>query len=281
MKVLVTGANGFIGSKVVSTLCDLRADVIATDLSSEHIDPRATFVRANFFEQQENWYTFFGKPDVCLHMAWRNGFVHDAPDHMGDLSSHFHFLTNLIDNGISRIAVMGSMHEIGFYVGAVDEKTPCNPMSQYGIAKNALRQSLSLYTSSKGCSFQWLRAFYIYGDDSSGNSVFSKIWRASQSGSRLFPLNSGKNQCDFIYIGDLAEQISKAVLQSDILGIINVCSGKPVSLGEEVEWYAKHYNLKINFQFGKYPDRPYDSPCIYGDNKKIKLILSNYLKKQN
>ena len=56
---------------------------------------------------------------------------------------------------------MGTMHEIGFWEGAVDENTPCNPLSQYGIAKNALRQSLLLLTQNSDVKIYWLRAYYI------------------------------------------------------------------------------------------------------------------------
>ena len=117
MKILVTGANGYIGSKVVKTLCDYNVDVIATDFSNENIDDRAKFVKANLFECKENWYHFFENPDICLHLAWRDGFIHNSPKHMNDLSNHYKFLCNLIDNGLQKLSVMGTMHEIGYYEG--------------------------------------------------------------------------------------------------------------------------------------------------------------------
>jgi nucleoside-diphosphate-sugar epimerase len=217
MKILVTGANGYIGSKVVKTLCDYKFEVIATDVANTHIDSRARFVKADIFAANTNWFAFFGNPDVCLHMAWRDGFVHSSNRHMADLSSHFCFLSNLVDSGLGRLAVMGSMHEVGYYVGAVNELTPCNPLSQYGIAKNALRQSMMLYCKSHNCGFQWLRGFYIFGEDSFGNSVFSKIRQAVARGDKTFPLNSGGNQYDFIYIDDLAKQIALTISQDRIL----------------------------------------------------------------
>ena len=272
MKILVTGANGYIGSKVVKKLCDLGNEVVATDMNNTNIDKRAEFIKADIFENRSDCFSFFGKPDVCLHLAWRDGFVHDSPKHMGDLSSHYRFLCSLIDGGLKQIACMGTMHEIGYFEGCVDENTPCNPLSMYGVAKNALRKSLELYCTEKKCKYQWLRAYYIYGNDDFGHSIFVKIRQASKEGKKTFPLNSGKNKYDFIFVNDLAKQISYAVSQNRVLGIINVCTGKPISLGEEVEWYVKKNKLDIRFEYGKYPDRPYDSPCIYGSNKKITEI---------
>lgn len=275
MKILVTGANGYIGSKVVKELCSCGAMVMATDIDDKNIDKRAMFVKANIFEHKDNWQSFFDNPDVCLHLAWRDGFVHNSSKHMGDLSNHYNFMTNLIDNGLPQIICMGTMHEVGYWEGAIDENTPCHPLSQYGIAKNALRESIRLYSKQNNCKFKWLRAYYIYGDDIYGNSIFCKIRKAILDGKTSFPFTTGKNKYDFIHVDELAKQISACAMQNDVLGIINVCSGKPVSLADQVEWYIKTNNLSIKLDYGKYPDRPYDSPCVYGDNSKIQSILSS------
>lgn len=278
MKILITGANGYIGSKVVKKLCDYNCEVIATDISNENIDNRAVFVKANIFEKKDNWFLFFSSPDVCLHLAWRDGFIHNSDKHMEDLSFHYSFLRNMIDHGLKRIAGMGTMHEIGYWEGKVDEFTPCKPLSKYGVSKNALRESLKLLCEQYNCSFMWLRAFYIFGNDTYGNSVFCKIRKAVMDGVSSFPFTSGKNKYDFIHIDELAEQISLCVMQNKIQGIINCCSGEPVSLSEQVEWYISTNRLPISLDYGKYPDRPYDSPCIYGDNTKINKIKEAFLK---
>ena len=143
MKVLVTGANGYIGRHVVSELLDRGVDVIASDINNSNIDPRANFISVDIFNLPDvNIYEYMGSPDICLHMAWRNGFVHNAPSHIGDLSGHFKFMSALVKGGLRQLAVMGTMHEIGYWEGAVDEKTPCNPISVYGIAKDTLRKCM-------------------------------------------------------------------------------------------------------------------------------------------
>lgn len=273
MKILVTGANGYIGSKVVKELCNEGIRVIATDLNSCNIDERAEYIFANIFEARDDWFEFFGRPDVCLHLAWRDGFVHNSDKHMLDLSSHYAFMTNLISHGLTQIACMGSMHEVGYWEGAIDENTPCNPMSHYGVAKNALRKSIALYSEQHNCKWQWLRGYYIFGDDLYGNSIFCKIRQAEKEGKESFPFTTGRNQYDFIHVDELAKQIAACVRQDKITGIINCCSGKPVSLAEQIEWYIACNHLHIKLDYGKYPDRPYDSPCIYGDNTKIKQTL--------
>ena len=276
MKILVTGANGYIGRHVVCKLLDQGHEVTACDVRLTEVDKRATLLEYNILSGSYlNAYEELGSPDVCLHMAWRDGFVHNSSNHMGDVSNHYKFMCSLIDGGLKQLAVMGTMHEVGYYEGAIDETTPWYPISPYGIAKDALRRSIQLYAKSHDCILQWIRAYYIVGDDLKSNSIFAKIRTAVLEGKKSFPFTSGKNKYDFIEIEGLALQISAVITQKDVLGIINCCSGKPMSLGERVEAFIKENNLDISLEYGVFPDRDYDSPCVYGNDTKIRMILSN------
>ena len=275
MKVLVTGAAGYIGRHVVKAFLDAGHEVYASDLAFKGVDERAVRVYENIFSGDKHIYELLEKPDVLVHMAWRDGFVHNSEAHMKDLSSHVQFLNHMIDGGLKYLTVMGSMHEIGYWEGAIDENTPCNPMSMYGIAKNALRQELLLYVQNKEVNLHWLRAYYIYGDDSRGSSIFAKLYQAEQDGKEEFPFTTGKNQYDFIHVDELAKQIMKASIQSEYNGVINVCTGKPMSLADKVESYIKENNMSIKLKYGAFPDRPYDSPIVWGDNTVISEIMRN------
>lgn len=275
-KILVTGSGGYIGKHVVKALLDIGQEVIAVDLNNDSVDNRAVKINVSIFDLEENAYKTLNEPDICLHMAWRNGFVHNSETHMEDLSCHFTFLKNMINSGVKRVAVMGTMHEIGYWEGTIDENTPCAPLSLYGIAKNALRQSIFQLINNKNTNFYWLRAFYILGDDLRNHSVFSKIIKMEQEDQTAFPFTSGKNLYDFISVDELAKQIAMSITQDKITGIINVCTGKPVSLSDKVNEFIKENHLKIRPQYGAFPDREYDSPGIWGDATKINKIIENF-----
>jgi len=272
--VLVTGAGGYIGRHVVKILLDAGVAVTAVDLNTDHIDLRAKKISRNIFTDNKEIYNELGRPDVCLHMAWKDGFIHNSISHMEILSEHFTFLHNIITSGLKHLAVMGSMHEVGYHEGEINSKTPTNPQSLYGVAKNALYQALfTVLTDRNDVVFQWLRAFYIYGDDINNHSVFTKILEAEKRGQKTFPLTKGVNKCDYITVEELAHQISASVMQTEVKGIINCCSGVPMPLKDIVQNFITANNLKIKLQLGAFPDRPYDSSEIWGNTDKITSIM--------
>ena len=95
------------------------------------------------------------------------------------------------------------------------------------------------------------------------------------AGEKKFPFTTGKNKYDFIHVDELAKQIVAVLMQEKVGGIINCCSGKAVSLAEQVEKFIKINQLNIELEYGKFPDREYDSPAVWGDNTKIKKILND------
>lgn len=273
MKILVTGAAGYIGRHVVKTALDQGHEVIAADFAFKGVDERAEFCDVPLFSGARNIYAQLDRPDICIHLAWRDGFRHNSHAHMKDISAHVTFLNNMAAGGLPALTVMGTMHEIGYWEGAIDENTPCNPQSQYGIAKNSLRQSLMLSLAGSPCTLHWLRAYYITGDEVHGSSVFAKLTQAELDGKTSFPFTSGRNLCDFIDVDELARMIVAASVQTEVNGIINVCTGQPVPLAERVEAFLREKGYKIKLDYGAFPDRPYDSPGVWGDPSKINQIL--------
>lgn len=271
MKILVTGANGYLGKGVVKQLINNGHDVVATDLYNTNIDKRARIKCVDLFSVDDP-YEYFEKPEILLHMAWRDGFVHNSTSHINDLSKHYIFLKKIMETEIKQIAIIGSMHEIGFYEGSINEHTPTNPQSLYGVSKDALRRIMEIEMRDKDIVFQWLRGFYIVGNTEDGCSVFSKIVQAERKNQIFFPFTEGLNQFDFLDYDIFCERVVETVEQTEINGIINICSGRPEKLSDRVERFINDNHFKIKLKYGEFPDRPYDSKAIWGDDFKIEMI---------
>ena len=220
MKVLLTGANGYIGQGVAKELVRNNIEAIATDLSTDYVCDGINKNACNLFEI-ENPYEYFEKPDILIHLAWRDGFKHNSQNHISDLAAHYEFIKKMIDSGVKRVCVMGSMHEIGFFEGCIDENTPCNPLSLYGISKNALRSAVQLYAKEKNVEFIWLRGYYIVGNTEHGCSIFSKITQAVKEGKTEFPFTTGQSKYDFIDYDMFCQQVVASAMQNEELGIMN------------------------------------------------------------
>ncbi len=272
MKILVTGANGYLGQGIVKHLLDHENIVVATGRSLDHVDKRADRKECDLFTVSDP-YNYFGQPDVLLHLAWRDGFVHYSDAHINDLPKHYSFIKKFSESDVKTIAAIGSMHEIGFFEGSIKEETHCNPITPYGIAKNSLRQLTAMLCKQKGKQFIWLRGYYIVGNSQYGSSIFSKITAAEIEGKKEFPFTHGQNQFDFIDYEDFCEQVARTVGQDEVLGVINICSGYPEKLADRVERFIKDNGYKIKLKYGAFPDRPYDSKAVWGDDQKIKEII--------
>ena len=275
-KIVVTGAGGYVGRHVVRALADLGHQVIATTRpgSRRDVDPRARICEVDVLDGHVDAERAFGVvPDVIVHLAWSNGFRHNARSHVEHLSAHFGFLTAMADQGVGQIIVLGTMHEIGYWEGAIDASTPTAPLSLYGIAKDALRRALEIDLGGKAV-FQWLRCYYIYGDDRNNQSIFTRLLNAVDEGKSSFPFTSGVNKYDFVLVEQLGRQIAAVASQTAVAGIINCCSGDPVSLATQVEAFILTHELPLVLDYGAFPDRPYDSPGVWGDATVIREIMA-------
>lgn len=272
MKFLVTGSNGYIGRHVTQSLLRRGHQVVVAVRNNKDVPSECEVFDGNILDSTPDVYRDAGYPDVLIHLAWEDGFVHQSEKHLSNVQQHVRFIDNMLAGGLKQVVTAGTAHEIGFHLGPVDEETPTRPMHPYGIAKNYLREAQGWLCQKYGAVNQWVRCYYIWGDDQNNNSLFTKILLAEENGSHEFPLNSGELLYDFVRVEDLAEMISDVGSQTEIQGIINCSSGNPISLKTMVLKFIAHYKLRINPAWGAFPLRPYDSRAIWGDSTKIERI---------
>lgn len=94
-----------------------------------------------------------------------------------------------------------------------------------------------------------------------------------ERGDKEFPFTMGLNQFDFLDYDVFCKYVSAAITQDKVNGIINICSGRPERLSDRVERFIKENDYNIKLKYGAFPDRPYDSKAIWGNDTKIKSIM--------
>lgn len=270
--ILLTGANGYVGRYVLKELVK-RGERVTSVVRHQPAAaiPQVTYCVQDLFDDEKTEDLLFRQYDLCIHLAWENGFVHNHPSHMENLSAHFKFIERLLTAGVKHIAIMGSMHEIGCFEGEINEYTDEKPLSLYAIAKVALRRSLVKYIEQKypETVFQWLRGYYIIGDDRNNHSVFSKMLTAAESGKKTFPFTSGKHAFDFIEVKELARQVADVTAQTAVTGVIECCSGHPIALGDMAAAFIAQHQLEIELEYGAFAEPPYESAAVWGSPEKL------------
>lgn len=277
-KVLITGANGYIGSHFANHLIQLpQFQVVATDILNTNLKKEIPFIPCDLAKicKDEKLFQLLGKPDICVHLAWRDGFEHNKISHLEDLPMHFNFLKNLIDHGVAHIVIAGSFREYGKVNGRTNPDNIIIPENLYCLSKLTLKRALEIYIHDKNVCLQWIRPFTVYGDDETNHSLMSKIIGWEKEGRESFPFTNGDEQYDYIHISELCKQLTAIISQKEVDGIIDCCSGKATRLGDKIEEFIQERNMKIKPRYGAFPTREYDSPIIIGNDTKIRKIMAN------
>lgn len=281
MKILVTGATGFIGKYVIKELLkNPNIHIIASSSSLENLKNQYSISQVqcipyNILENEGNinLYQYFNKPDLLIHLAW-NGL----PNYMKsfhltqNLPADIQFISNLVDNGLNDITITGTCFEYGLQNGCLNETMFCEPNNYYALAKFTLFRFLDIYFKEKLVCFKWVRLFYMYGQGQNPHSLIAQLDKAIEQNLFEFNMSSGEQVRDYLSVEEVAKNIVKIATQKKVSGVINNCSGNPQKILNFVKKYLLEKKLEINLNPGFYPYSPLEPMEFWGDNQKLKKI---------
>lgn len=277
VKIAVTGATGFIGRAVIKELLSRGVDTTATsrhkpvDLSS--FGP-STFISFDIKDVTSETFDRLERPDVLIHLAWNGLPKYQSLHHFEEeLPLQYKFLKTLIAAGLSTVLVAGTCFEYGMQSGALDESLTTQPCTAYGLAKDALRKELELMKNSYNFSLIWTRIFYIYGEGQSENSLFSQLKKAVTQREQIFNMSGGEQLRDYLPVEKVASYLVSLALKRKDHGIVNICSGVPISVRRLVEEWIKKNDWEIKLNLGYYPYPDYEPMAFWGAKEKLDLIL--------
>lgn len=277
MKIAVTGASGFIGRHVVPLLINSGHEVIAVVRDKNKMinnEINCLIIEHEIGNEDDDVYAKLGKPDVLIHLAWGGLPNYKSLHHIDiELPSHYKFIKLMVESGVKHIGVIGTCFEYGMQSGELHEEFETNPNNPYGYAKDALRKQLQFLQHENDFNLTWMRLFYMYGEDQPDNTLYSQLRLSVERGEVIFNMSGGEQLRDYLHIGEVAKRISKLICMKKDLGIVNVCSGVPISVRCLTEQWIKdnEWDIKLNLGYYSYPD--YEPLAFWGSSEKFNQII--------
>jgi dTDP-6-deoxy-L-talose 4-dehydrogenase (NAD+) len=186
-----------------------------------------------------------------------------------ELPAHYRFLKALVEAGLKNLLVTGTCSEYGMQSGPLSENMETQPVNPYGFAKDTLRRQLEYLQRVIPFSLTWTRLFYLYGEGQAENSLLPQLKRAVERGDRVFNMSGGEQLRDYLPISEVAKYIVSLAMTRCDNGVVNVCSGQPISVRKLVEGWIRENGWSIDLSLGQYPYPDYEPMAFWGDQNKM------------
>jgi dTDP-6-deoxy-L-talose 4-dehydrogenase (NAD+) len=273
VKIVITGATGFIGQNLIQTIQNKNLNVIGTYNNSKPLSKKIRYLKLDISKKNLNYYKYLKKPEVVIHLAWPNLDDFNHKNHLHKtLIEQKYFLNNLIKKGLRNLVVAGTCFEYGKKIGGIKENTKTKPILKYAIAKNNLRSFLFKLQKKYQFNLTWLRFFYIYGYNQHRKTLTNLLIDSSKKKKTLIVNNFIKR--DFLSVKKIAKYIYLLSIKKKNLGLVNLCSGKSISLKSLINILIKKYKIRPIVKYKNTKLRSHESNNFYGNNSKLSLILN-------
>jgi dTDP-6-deoxy-L-talose 4-dehydrogenase (NAD+) len=279
VKVLVTGATGFVGRHLVAALlargCDVRA--VARNAETAQGMPwinNVEFIAADIHAADLDIYALTDGIDALAHLAWPGLPNYRALFHFEhNLMADYRFIKSAVEAGVRQVLVTGTCFEYGMQSGPLSESTEPQPSNPYGLAKHTLHLFLQNLQQQQPFTLQWARLFYLHGEGQNPNSLLAALDRAVDAAEPSFNMSAGEQLRDFLPI-ELAAGYLAAILQKiDFNGVINCASGQPVSVRALVEQRLRERAATLHLNLGHYPYPTHEPLAFWAVTERLQQLL--------
>lgn len=273
MRVLLTGASGFIGRFVLNQLMAAGIDAVVVGRSRPN-GYNGDFVEADLL-QSDDYNVLVQRTGAShlIHLAWyaEHGKYWTSPLNLRWVEASVRLVEAFCAAGGQKVVTAGTCAEYDWRYGFCrDNVTPLLPATLYGTAKDATRRLLDAVCKAHQTQFAWGRIFVTYGKGEDSRRLIPSLIDVFQGKRSPFGVNANAYR-DFLHVQDVANGFVRLLL-SDAQGNYNIASGQPTQIAEVVRSLAHAFHADPRIVLDLSTERPGEPEILFGDSQGLKAL---------
>jgi nucleoside-diphosphate-sugar epimerase len=271
MRVLLTGASGFIGRYVLNLLVDAGIDAVVVGRSRPD-GYSGDFVEADLLQSEDyKGLVQIARASHLIHLAWyaEHGQYWTSPLNLRWVEASVRLVEAFCADGGQKVVTAGTCAEYDWSFGFCREDvTPLSPATLYGTAKDATCRLLDAVCKVYQTQLAWGRIFLPYGRGEDSRRLIPSLIEVFQHKRPPFGVNANAYR-DFLHVEDVANGFIRLLL-SDAHGTYNIASGQPIQIAEVVRLMGNRFKVNPSIVLDLSTERPGEPEILFGDSQKLK-----------
>lgn len=262
MRIILTGATGFIGTNLLKKLSS-KSNYKILCISRSNLHKKNSknifFVKSDLSDLKKN-SKFISKfcPQILIHLAWDNIPNFNSQNSKNNEKNSKKLIDFVCKNtNINHILVSGSCFEI---------QPPNNSYKYFVKAKKNILKFLKKNSKIYKVNFSWLRIFYVYGSNQRKGSIIPHLLSCVKE-KRLANINEPNKRHDFVHIDDVCDSILYTIKNARKSNILEIGTGKVSSIKKIAGMLKEISNNQLRYNVNKKSKK---NSILKADIKKTK-----------